>query len=115
MQRSPRWQRPRRYSSCALNACPPWDNATRECLGCDTSESGYLTFLLEVRRLLRAVADEARVPVAQLPALVGWPGSSPAKLVDEYLWVRYARGCTPPPPERLAQWAGWARGAPDGE
>lgn len=39
-----------------------------------------------------SLSARAGVPVQDLPAWLGRPRSTPAKLVDEYLWTRVTRG-----------------------
>jgi hypothetical protein len=49
----------------------PWDNAIRRYLRCDDSTAGYERYLGEVAQLVRVLANEAGVPVSELPRLVG--------------------------------------------
>jgi len=82
----------------------------RSGLGC----SGGLQLILASRikvgenPVRRALAAEAKVPVSNLPGLVGRDDSSPAEVVDEYLWVPCAHGCTPPSPKVFGDWATWS-------
>jgi hypothetical protein len=41
---------------------------------------------------LNGLAGRLDVPVADLPALLGRPGSTPPRLVDELLLIRVPRG-----------------------
>jgi len=41
---------------------------------------------------LDGLARRLAVPVSELPELLGRPGSSPPKLIDEFLWIRVTRG-----------------------
>src|SRR5207244_340985 len=89
-------------------AFAPWDRAIREGLRHDGSAQSYRDFLANVSEHLKRVAAEASVPVTALPEVVGRAESSPPKLIDEYYWVTFAKGCTPPSPELLAKWHSWA-------
>lgn len=71
-------------------AFPPWDAPIRVALGLGGA-AGYRTYLEDVAGALRALAHRLEVPVHGLPSTLGRPGSSPPKLVDEYLWVRVNR------------------------
>jgi hypothetical protein len=77
-------------------AVPPWDDPIRRRLGANGDLGSFRRYLLDVATQLRSLAAEARVPVSQLPALVGRPGSNPPKLIDEYNWVVITRGLPPP-------------------
>jgi len=91
-------------------ACAPWDAAIRRGLGFGDGGDGYRRHLVRVRlELAEAVADLGPgATAAELPALLGRPDSSPAKLVDEHDWIRFAHGSGPPAPELLERWAAWA-------
>jgi len=41
---------------------------------------------------LDGLARRLAVPVSELPELLGRPGSSPPKLIDQFLWIRVTRG-----------------------
>ncbi len=73
-------------------AFPPWDEPIRAALGLG-GDAGYRSYLEQVAGALRGLAARLEVPVSAVPAALGRPGSSPPKLVDEYLWmaVRPAR------------------------
>jgi hypothetical protein len=95
------------------HAFPAWDTAIRKNLSCDVSAAGYKRYLGTIGRVVKALAAEAGTPVSELPRLVGREQSSAAELVDECLWVRYARkGSVPPSPQELERWAAWARRQP---
>lgn len=77
-------------------AFPPWDAPIRAALGLDTAGgAGYADYLEQVAGALRRLAGRLRVEVHQVPTKLGRPGSSPPRLVDEYLWMRVNR---PGPP-----------------
>jgi hypothetical protein len=66
-----------------------WDNQIAGHVGCDRSETGFLTHL----RLCRAWASEieaegagADIPPHEIGRALGRPNSSVAKLLDEYLY-----------------------------
>jgi hypothetical protein len=51
----------------------------------------FATFLVAVRDSLVGLAERLRVQPSELPALLDRPASSPAKIVDEFLWIRITR------------------------
>jgi len=71
----------------------PWDAPIRAGLHGDGS---YRTFLAASAEALRGFSARVGVSVEELPQKLGRPGSSPAKLVDEYLWARVTRKLDPP-------------------
>jgi len=91
------------------NLCPPWDDYTQSRLGFDRSAASYARYPHHVRTQLQAVAAQAGVAIAQLPALVSRPESTPPKLIDEYHWVTITRNFTPPTHDELAQWLSLGR------
>jgi hypothetical protein len=73
-------------------AVPPWDEPMRRAFGwgrVDAEE--YATFLVAVREALIGLARRLRIQPSELPAALDRPASSPAKLVDEFLWIRITR------------------------
>jgi hypothetical protein len=73
-------------------AFPPWDEPIRVALGLrGTGGPGYRSYLEQTARSLRGLADRLQVPVSRVPEALGRPGSTPPKLVDEYLWMRVNR------------------------
>jgi hypothetical protein len=86
------------------DACPPWDEPIRAHHGWDGSASSYRAALERASAELAEAAESAGVAVADLPALIGRPGSSPPRLVDEHDWLRVTRGHEPPAPEELERW-----------
>jgi hypothetical protein len=85
-------------------ACPPWDEPIRAHHGWDGSAASYRAALGRASAELAEAAASAGVSVAQLPALIGRPESSPPRLLDEHDWVRVTRGHEPPAPEELERW-----------
>ena len=74
-------------------AFPPWDAPMRASLGLSgRGGHGYRSYLEQAASALRGLARRLGVPVSGLPTLLGRPGSSPPKLIDEYLWVRTRDG-----------------------
>ena len=74
-------------------AVPPWDEPMRRAFGwgrVDAEE--YATFLTAAREALLGLAGRLRVEPSELPAALDRPTSSPAKIVDEFLWIRVTRG-----------------------
>ena len=72
-------------------ALPPWDEPMRAVLGL-VGEAGYREYLQLVAEALLGLSERLGVPVAEVPAALGRPGSTPPQLVDEYLWMRTRRG-----------------------
>jgi hypothetical protein len=74
-------------------AFPPWDEPMRAAFGWRTADAARYRRYLELSAdALRGLAARLGVPVASLPRLLGRPAATPARLVDEYLWARVARG-----------------------
>jgi hypothetical protein len=72
---------------------PPWDEPMRSAFswtGLDPSD--YEAFLYMSKDALEGLARRAGVPVSRLPEHLGRPDSTPARIVDEYLWMRLTRG-----------------------
>ena len=72
-------------------ACPPWDDAIRKYVERDGCGTGYGHYLRVMRRLLRQLADEAGVPVSELPRVVERNRSTPVEVIDDCLWRRRLR------------------------
>ena len=74
-------------------AFPPWDEPIRLAFGGGRAEGQlYARYLSETADALRGLARRLGVPVARLPVLLERPSVTPARLVDEYLWLRVSRG-----------------------
>lgn len=74
-------------------AVPPWDEPMRKAFGwgrVDAEE--YASFLAASREALIGLAERLAVEPSALPAVLDRPASSPAKIVDEFLWIRITRG-----------------------
>jgi hypothetical protein len=69
----------------------PWDEATRLAFGWWGGGLAYAELLRLAGAALDNLAARLGVPAGDLPAELGRAGSSPAKLVDEFLWVRISR------------------------
>lgn len=73
-------------------AFPPWDVPMRLAFGPRTTGAdGFRRYLELSAEALHGMSRRVGVPVAELPRLLGRPASTPARLVDEYLWVRVDR------------------------
>lgn len=72
------------------HALPPWDEPMRAVLGL-VGEAGYREYLQLVAQALLGLSKRLGVPVPEVPAALGRPGSTPPQLVDEYLWMRTRR------------------------
>jgi hypothetical protein len=67
---------------------PPWDQPIRAAFGWNGRDAThYEAFLGMAKGALEGLAQRAGVPVDDLPKVLGRPASSPAKIVDEYLWI----------------------------
>jgi hypothetical protein len=74
-------------------AFPPWDEPIRLAFGRGRADGRlYARYLSETADALRGFARRMDVPVARLPALLERPSVTPARLIDEYLWLRVTRG-----------------------
>jgi len=94
------------------NAFPPWDDPIRKHLHYDGSSESYLQYLTAVQSQLRDIKIEAArfdISLDKIPAVLGRPESSLPKLVDEYNWVTYTRGCVAPTVEELSRWINWTK------
>jgi hypothetical protein len=78
------------------NSCAPWDDPIRLALGLGRNDAAYRRYLQLVSRALSTLSERAGVEIADLPAHVGRPASSPPKLIDEYLWMKITRGSAGP-------------------
>jgi hypothetical protein len=68
-------------------AFPPWDEPIRLAFGARAFDgSSYAMFLRSAAAALEGAARRLGVGVGDLPKLLGRPSSTPAKIVDEYLW-----------------------------
>jgi hypothetical protein len=71
---------------------PPWDESIRLAFGRPGGADAYVRLLRLSAAALDGLAARLAVGVSDLPEILGRPGSSPPKLVDEFLFVRIARG-----------------------
>jgi hypothetical protein len=71
-------------------AVPPWDAPMRAAFGWGDA-AGFVAYLARSRGALLGLSARLGVPVDALPRTLGRPGSSPARMVDEYLWMRIAQ------------------------
>jgi hypothetical protein len=70
-------------------AFPPWDEPMRSAFGwTGLDPSDYERFLAMSKDALEGLAHRAGVSVSGLPEHLGRPNSTPARVVDEYLWMR---------------------------
>ena len=74
-------------------AFPPWDEPMRTAFGwTGLDPSHYEAFLGMSKDALDGLARRAGVSVSGLPELLGRTDSTPARIVDEYLWMKLTRG-----------------------
>jgi len=88
----------------------PWDEPIRRKFRLDGSSNSYVTFLGITKEKLEALDRACRrngYDLSNLPKVVGRPGSSLVKLIDEYLWVTITKRCPLPPGDTLSKWATW--------
>lgn len=71
---------------------PPWDEAIRLGFGQPGGGAAYVRMLRLSTAALDGLARRLAVPVGDLPEVLGRPGSSPPKLIDEYLLIRITKG-----------------------
>ena len=73
-------------------ACPPWDEPIRLAFGRERADAElYARYLAETADALRGGARRLGVGVGRVPGLLGRPGLTPARVIDEYLWIRITR------------------------
>lgn len=72
---------------------PPWDEPIRLAFGRPGGGDAYVRLLRLSAAALDGLAGRLAVPVGDLPEVLGRPGSSPPKLVDEFLLIRLHQGC----------------------
>jgi hypothetical protein len=71
---------------------PPMDEQIRAAFGWNKLDADqYESFLDRSSDALEGLAARMGVAVPELPSLLGRPNSTPAKLLDEYLWICVAR------------------------
>lgn len=70
----------------------PWDEPIRVAFGWTGGGAAYADYLRRSSHTLVSLGSRLNVPVAQLPTLFSRPASTPAKIIDEYLWVKATRG-----------------------
>jgi hypothetical protein len=93
------------------DALMPWDDPIRDKFGWDGSARSYRKHLEMARCWLNELSKRCKekgFQLAELPSKVGRPGSSLAKLMDEYLWVTITSGCAPPDKGTLQRWVDWS-------
>ena len=74
-------------------ALPPWDEPIRRVFGGGRHDGpGYARYRGGCADALRGMARRVGVDVDDLPVLAGRPSSTPARVIDEFLWVRITRG-----------------------
>jgi hypothetical protein len=72
-------------------ACLPWDDPIRVALGLGDDGTAYTDFVDRAGVVVYDLASRLGVEVEELPAKLHRPTSTPAKLIDEYLWVKITR------------------------
>ena len=87
--------------------CAPWDAPMRVALDLGDGADGFARYLELCADAIRATARRSGIPQRRLPAALGRPETTAARLVDEYLWreITYAgratrarpQPATPPP------------------
>jgi hypothetical protein len=70
----------------------PWDASIRLAFGWPGGGASYVMLLRLSAAALDGLARRLAASVGDLPELLGRPGSSPPKLVDEFLLIRVAKG-----------------------
>jgi hypothetical protein len=70
----------------------PWDDPIRLAFGWRGGGAAYVELLRLSASALDGLARRLAVSVSDLPQILHRPGSSPPKLVDEFLWIRITKG-----------------------
>jgi hypothetical protein len=65
-------------------AFPPWDASMRAALSLGRGAAGYAGYLDLCAEAIRAIARRAGIDPRELPASIGRPGTTAARLMDEY-------------------------------
>jgi hypothetical protein len=87
-----------------------WDEPIRAGIRSDGSGRSYVAFLVRLREELLDLQEQCHgfdLELADLPAAVGRPLSTPAQLLDEYYWATVTRGMVAPSRQQLARWLEW--------
>lgn len=90
---------------------PPWDRAIREKLQEYEHVASYSDYLWYAKDVLSTIAQECQrrgLDVATLPARLGRPEATLAKLLDEYHWLTITRGYQLPDTDTLRDWLEWS-------
>jgi hypothetical protein len=69
----------------------PWDASIRLAFGWPGGVAAYADLLRLAAAALDGLAGRLAVSIGDLPEVLGRPGSSPPKLVDEFLLIRVAK------------------------
>lgn len=93
-------------------AMMPWDDAMRDCFGCDGSRQSYSEYLKTIRNLTLHIGGLCRnkgFQIEDLPRELGRGKSTVIELVNEYIWVTVPRKTRTrvhlPSSPTLARWA----------
>jgi hypothetical protein len=70
----------------------PWDDPIRLAFRWWGGGAAYVQLLRLASSALEGMASRFTASVTDMPEALGRPGSSPPKLVDEYLWTRITKG-----------------------
>lgn len=92
------------------NALVPWDDPIRQHYDYDGSADSYLSYLRRIKSQadnIKSACEQHGIPISDLPAQLGRPLSSVAKLIDEANWLTITRKLICPTPEILRLWARW--------
>lgn len=102
------------------DALPPWDNATRKALRTVAGGRGgtspwgkygsYLDWCRGLAHTIRFECEEAGFHISDLPRRLNQPAATIAMLINEYVWVKYAKKNRRPfpKPQDIRQWAKWS-------
>ena len=89
---------------------PPWDDPVRKKLGWKGDRESYLQYLRTVQETIRRFhlqLSSLGLEEQAFSALIGRPGVTLPKLIDEYMWMSVTRGFEPPPKTDLEHWVTW--------
>ena len=88
-----------------------WDDPIRKHFGYDGSGCSYSRFLRTVQGWLKELSADCgkhSCVLSDLPRKFNEPHSTPAKMVDEYLWITVSQNCPAPTKSELERWLEWS-------
>jgi hypothetical protein len=100
-------------------ALPPWDDATRRGLRSELRDRATTVSLGEYGKFLDLCREQAQdirskckqlgFDIRDLPRRLNQPEATVAMLINQYVWVSYAKKRPLPKPEEIRQWLTWSK------